>query len=336
MMTDEIKRKGQTILKEIGRGILILFITVLAFKFIMWNFWKLEQAAAVTKGIHKAPSAVNVTASTGNTTLFQKGFAYNRKGNYYIINHFDIAPHIENIANGFVKLAVNDQEISSLLLSQFKHFNAFCFNGYCFAFTTEHSGIEDLLRLREWMPFMAGCLFKLAVIDEEAKQVIYRLFEDSERELKYGRARISSLLPLTFKKGKLYEMVFDYKVTGDAKPVILAAPAPFHRESILFYHELDTSMPGSYRKVSILFCPREDWVSPVLYVMGRKKSKKQPGRRFDGVVWVKNISIYQYQKEFPWLNHLNGSRVAYLDFLNKIKDEFIGKEFIISTSKSSL
>lgn len=318
-------------MKEIGRGILILLITVLAFKFIMWNSWKLEQAAAVTKGILSAPPAVNVTASTGNTTLFQKGFAYNRGGNYYIINHFDITGHIENIANGSVKLAVNDQEIPSLLLSRFKHFNAFCFNGYCFAFTTEHSGIQDLLRLREWMPLMAGCLFKLAVIDEEAKQIIYRLFEDSEKELTYGRARISSLLPLTFKKGKLYEMVFDYKVSGDTKPVILAAPEPFHWESILFRHELDTSMPESYRKVSILFCPREDWVSPVLHVVGRRKSKKQPGRRFNGVVSIKNISVYQYQKEFPWLNHLNGFQVAYLDFLNKIKDEFIGKEFIIST-----
>jgi hypothetical protein len=125
-------------------------------------------------------------------------------------------------------------------------------------------------------------------------------------------------------------MVFDYKVTGDARPVILAAPGPFHRESILFSHELDTSMPGSYRKVSLLFSPRQDRVSPMLHVMGREKSKKQPGRPFTGIVWIKNISVYQYEKEFPWSNHLNGSRVAYLDFLNKIKDEFIGNEFIIN------
>lgn len=327
---DEKKQLLLKLMKQAGKGVIVLIVTVMAFKFMAWNSFKLEQAADIAGEIGKEPSAVNLVVSGKDSLLFQKSFAYNERGNYYIINHFDITDHIrdaEDMTGGNFKMTVNSREITSFLLFRFNRFNVLFTGGYYFTFTTADSGIEDLVRLDRSFPDIGNSLFKLAVArkgakgdkEEDKKEVIYQCFQGAEKELKYSSARVSIPLSAPFQKGKLYEIIFDYKISGGGKPVVMLAPASDR-------YELDTAVEGSYRKVSLLFSPQVDTASLKLYLMGRSEEKAKKGR-FDGVVSFKDISVYRYEKEYPWLNEFHGSRVAYFDLVDRIKEEFIGVRF---------
>ncbi|MGD2084747.1 MAG: hypothetical protein PVH61_01065 [Candidatus Aminicenantes bacterium] len=159
--------KKQAVLKTIANGLIILVVTVLTYKFIMWNFWKVEQAVTQAKKILAAPPAINLTLSKNNQVLFQKSFAYNSQGNYYIINHFDISPYIgENLA---FTMSVNRQHTNSLWLYRFEHFNIIGFQHYHFVFTTPHCGIEEFIKLKDSMPVIIDSLSKLAGNDNKAQ-----------------------------------------------------------------------------------------------------------------------------------------------------------------------
>ncbi|MDQ1353350.1 MAG: hypothetical protein QG657_3656 [Acidobacteriota bacterium] len=315
------------LMKEVGKGFIILIAVVLAFKFMNWNSFKLDQTVAIAGEISKEPSAVNLVVSGKSSPLFQKSFAYNEKGNYYIINRFDIDGQISDMKDmnaGNIHITLNGQDITSFLVFRFKRFNILYTGGYYFAFTTADSGIEDLVELDRSFLDIENSLFKLAVArkgaegkQEDEKEIIYQCFQGVEKELTYGSAKISIPLPGVFNKGKLYEIIFHYKVTGGAKAVVMLSPASNP-------HELDTVVEGSYRKVSILFSPREVTASPVLYLLGRNKVKKGP---FDGAVSFKDISIYRYGQEYPWLKEFHGSHVAYFDSVDRLKEEFVGVKY---------
>ena len=152
--------KKQVLLKMIGNGLIILIVTVLTYKFIAWNSWKVEQAVTQAKKILAAPPAVNLTLSKKNTPLFQKGFAHNSQGNYYIINHFDITPYIgENLD---LSLSVNKQKNDSLLLYRFKHFNIIVSMGFRFVFTTSQCSMEEFINLVDSMPLIINSLSEVA------------------------------------------------------------------------------------------------------------------------------------------------------------------------------
>ena len=159
--------KKQALLKTIGSGVIILFVTVLTYKFIMWNFWKVEQALIQAKKILAAPPAINLTLSKDNTVLFQKSFAHNSQGNYYIINHFDITPYIHQIPGdkspGFpLRVSINDQNKKNQIidLHRFKTFNMVTVNGYHLVFTVSNCKIEDFLKIRQCLLFIIRVLFR--------------------------------------------------------------------------------------------------------------------------------------------------------------------------------
>lgn len=328
-ISSEQKQFLVKLLKEVGKGVIVLIVTVMAFKFMAWNSFKLEQAVAIAGEIGQEPSAVNLVISGKNNALFRKSFAYNERGNYYIIHNFDIADHIRDTVdmtagNSNIKITVNGRDITSFLLFRFNRFNVLFTGGYYFAFATANSGIEGLVQLDRLFPDIKNSLLKLDVSGkgeqvEDKKEVIYQCLQDVEKELKYGSARISVPLPEPFKKGKLYEIIFDYKVTGRAKSVVMLVPASNR-------HELDTAVEGSYRKASLLFSPQMEMSAPVLYLMGRSEAKAKKGR-FDGAVSFKDISVYRYEKEYPWLKEFHGSWITYFDLIDRIKEEFIGVKF---------
>jgi hypothetical protein len=317
-------------MKEAGKGMVILIAAILAFKFISWNFFKLEQAAAIAGELGKEPSAVNVNLEVSGKigSLFRQGFTYNKKGNYYITNRFDITGQISDtgdLCTGNSHILVNGRDISTFLVFRFKQFNVLYTGGYYFVFNTADSGIEDLVRLDRTFPDIENSLFKLAIAqkgakgegDEDKKELIYQCFQGIEKELTYGSAKVSIPLPGVFNKGKLYEIVFDYKVTGKAKAVVMLSPAPNR-------YELDAAVEGKYRKVSLLFSPQEDVTASILDLLGRSQGKKGP---FDGTVSFKDISLYRYEQDYPWLKELHGSHVAYFDSVDRLKEEFVGVKY---------
>ena len=159
--------KKQLLLKTVGSGLIILIVIVFTYKFIRWNYWKVGQAVTQAKKILAAPPAINITLSKDNTVLFQKSFANNSQGNYYIINQFDITPYIgENLD---LTLSINRQNNDSLLLYRFKNFNIIVSRDCHFVFTTPRCGIEEFIKVKDSMPLIINSLSKLAANDNKAQ-----------------------------------------------------------------------------------------------------------------------------------------------------------------------
>jgi hypothetical protein len=156
----------KTLLKTAGNGFIILVVGLLTYKFIMWNYWKVERAAALAKGILNAPPAINLTLSKENIPLFQTGFAYNPAG-YYLINQFDLSPYIVENSKLTLQVGIDDQKVESPVLYTFKTFNMIkCRENY-FVFTTRDCGIEDFVKLRDSIP---SILHALAVKEQNGNR----------------------------------------------------------------------------------------------------------------------------------------------------------------------
>lgn len=141
-------------------------VCVLTFKFFMWNYWKVEQAWSQAKDILKAPPAVNLELREENILLFQKSFAYNPRGNFYLINHFDIAPYIGDKLE--LTMTVNKVNPGSLLLYRFKRFNIIVIKDYYFVFFIQSIEIEEFVKLRDSMLLVFKSLPGLANKGENA------------------------------------------------------------------------------------------------------------------------------------------------------------------------
>lgn len=159
--------KKQPLLKNLGTGLIILIVIVFAYRFITWNYWKVEQAVTQAKKILAAPPAINITLSKDNTIVFQKSFAYHAQGNYYIINQFDIGPYIGK--NLDLTLSIDREKSDSLLLYRFKHFNIIVSRGYHFVFTTARCGIEEFIKMKDSMPLIINSLSELAANNKQAQ-----------------------------------------------------------------------------------------------------------------------------------------------------------------------
>ncbi len=150
--------KNRTLIKQVGAGLVILTVTFLTYKFIRWNYWKVERAAALAKGIQNAPHAVNLTLSKENHSLFEKSFAYNPEGNYYIINQFDVGPYITPGSTADLDFRVNNRENRRPPVRRFDFFNMITIGDYHFVFTTSDCPMEKFLELKETMPNLIGTI----------------------------------------------------------------------------------------------------------------------------------------------------------------------------------
>lgn len=319
---ETMKKPGM--IKKIGIGILFCLITILAFKFFIWNFWQLEWAAAFTKGVIEAPPAVNLTVTSHQNPCFKKSFAYNPAGNYYIINHFDIGPYIHKGSE--LKLSIDNRHAQSPLLYRFKTFNIAAVQSHFFVFTTRDCGIEEFVELKDSIFSIVNSLALLAV-DKGEKEILYRLFHFSPAELKYGGGRVSVPLPVPLLKGRTYEIVFDYRlkdVTPNVIPIIRVSGTANREEVMPVYHVLEPPAPGfegTYREARIVFFPRTDVLSPVLHLMIRDRGKRGA---FETRAYFKNITVYKYTPGFQWVSHLPHSNITYSDVLDGVKEKFPG------------
>ncbi len=311
-------RKLTPITKEIGKGIIILFILIAAFKFISWNFFKLEQVADTTKEFLSASPAVNLTVQKGKTTLFRRGFPFDRKGICYIVNRFDITPHVTGEP---IRLTVNDRPLAPLRVFRFTRFNILSSPDYCFVFTTPRCEIEDLVRLRDIAPFIPGALSKLAVDsrmeETEKNPALHRPHwpENTGKILKYHSGRFSMALPPGLKKEETCEVVFQYQITGRVWPVVLLT-AGSHSKREIIYHRLLDITPGHPGKVSFLVPAPTGTAPAVFHIAARYPWTRPP---YTGTVHIKNLALYRYtpdQKPFR-------TSLAYLDIAAELKNEFI-------------
>lgn len=315
-------------MRKIGIGILVLVISVLAFKFISWNFWKIQDAADTAQRIFRVPPAVNIVLSKGDITLFQDSFAYNRKKNYYIINRFDITPYIHDES---FRMTIDERLLSAFLLFRFSRFNVIYHEDFCFVFFKDDCPIKKFTGWKDSMLLVVGSLFKLALHAENnreggKREIIYRYLKEPGIELQYGSGRLSRSIPVTFEKGRWYEAVIDYRVSSGAKPVVLLTADPFSFSLPVIRGVLDNSLPDTARRAFVVFSPGADLVSPLVHLLlrGRRGPRDSKSHKETGIFFEK-IIVYRYGEAPPGMSDLGGSSVAvtYADFFNKIRREFI-------------
>ncbi len=154
----------KNILKKAGPVALVLLSTLLAYKFYMWNQWKVERAVVMVKKIVEAPAAVNMTLWKGETLLYRKSFAYNTEGNYYLINRFDIGPYIDKTGERSIDLELERGKGKYVGLYRFEKYNIVVqdINGerFFFVFTNGKCRVEDFSHLRLGMAGIVKALKK--------------------------------------------------------------------------------------------------------------------------------------------------------------------------------
>jgi hypothetical protein len=141
----------KALLKTAGNFLLILVIGLLTYKFIMWNYWKVERASALAKGIIAAPPAVNITLAKEKAPLYQSGFAHN-PASYYLVNQFDISPYIDRNSNLSLEVSINGQKVESPHLYPFKTYNVIRCREIYLVFTTRACSIEEFVKLKDSLP----------------------------------------------------------------------------------------------------------------------------------------------------------------------------------------
>lgn len=139
-----------------GPLILVVLATLLAYKFFMWNQWKVHRAVAQTRKIVKAPAAVNLTVSKDGTLLHRQSFEFNEEGNYYIVNRFDIGSYIGEGDRLGVDIDPGRSPSEFSGLHRFDKYNIVVFSSSgekCyFVFTTGKFDVEDYIGLRTGIP----------------------------------------------------------------------------------------------------------------------------------------------------------------------------------------
>ena len=317
-------------MRKIGIGILVLVTSVLAFKFLSWNFWKLQDTTDTAERIFKAPPAVNLTLSKGGAELFQWSFPHHPH-HYYIINRFDISPYLRDHS---LRVVIGNQPLSAYLIFRFTHFNVLCAGDSYFVFFKNDCPIEEFIRWKDSMSLVIGSLFKLALNSVEANEkgnieIIYRFLLRPGIELSYGSGRLSRSIPVVFTKGLWYEAVIDYRVIGRAKPLFQIEAEPFSPDSPVFRGILERSpVDDRPRRAFVIFKPGTDLHSLMFHLFLRGARGSRDSRHIkdkDSRIFFERIIFYRYLEAPPGLSELtaSGITVTYRDFLNKIRKEFI-------------
>jgi len=310
--------------KKIVLRIIFGLITLLFVLFISANLKKLKYFVSFRASLANIPPAVNVKIVKDGSPLYEKSFPHN-KDNIYIVNRFDLTRPLEK--DGMV-ITLNRERFPSFLVYQFKNYTIVRLKKSYVIFTANNCDIKEFLQMRNSKKTIITSLSKL-VLDmghSGEKETIHRLFDSSEETIDHKKGESIVSLPVIFKENHIYEFVFDYKVKGSVKPMFRLNGGTAGKPPVL-YNVLEPAKNGQYRRASIVFWRSSDLISPTLHLSARFKTKHK------GTVSFNNISIYEYEyksKSKSKKEHFmepSGSQVTYLDFVQDIRNDFIGIKY---------
>ncbi len=306
--------------KKIVIRIIFGLITLLFVLFISANLKKLKYFVSFRASLANIPPAVNVKIVEDGSPLYEKSFPYN-KDNIYIVNRFDLSRPLEK--NGMV-ITLNRERFSAFLVYQFKNYNIVRLKKSYVVFTVNNCDIKEFLQMRNSKKSIITSLSKLILdMDKTAeKELICRLFDSSEETIDSKEGESIFSLPVKFKENHIYEFVFNYKVKGSVKPVFLLNGGTAGKPPV-FYNVLESPKNGQDRRASIVFWGSSNLISPTLHLSARFKTKHK------GTVSFYNISIYEYKSKSQKEHFMepSGSQVTYLDFVQGIRNDFIGIKY---------
>lgn len=297
----------------------LVSITLLLFCYFLYlNFPKLRCAMDFNKRIKQIPSAVNVRIVKGGMPLFRKSFAWNR-GSVYIAPHCNITNHLQENEDDVV-FFVNGQRFTTFTLFRFKNFSAVPLKKTVFVFTGSGYGIKKIVELEKH----SQSFFKLLTVKTiggEAEK-LYGAYGNAALEIKNSSGKNSPgngslTIPVTFKQNKVYELSFDYMITGDTIPRLALTRRSREEEVSCFRYLLYRPPESGFRRASILFSPARD-IDPAKLILSRSKRK--------GIVCYKNISVFKYPDTDTGPAFLTKSKIVYDDFYRKLLKEYIGKK----------
>jgi hypothetical protein len=178
LIQKEMNRR--VLLKQIGNGLLLLVIIILTYKFLAWNYWKLDMSVATARDIVRAPAAVNLTLSSETGALFKTGFAPNPEGHFYIVNQWDLAPYIKMKTAGAagarkpvpaikkglrVFIDGNEIENGDLKVYLFRRYRILSADKdgrtVYFVFISENCGIDHFVKIKDRLPGIIDTIEKL-------------------------------------------------------------------------------------------------------------------------------------------------------------------------------
>lgn len=306
--------------------VLVLLTMVLFSYFLVVNFPKLEHTFDFHNRLKRVPAAVNLRILKGNKLLFKKSFARNRHG-VYITNCFDISktnlsPN-SSIDGESLSFYVNGRPVSIFTIFGFRHFNAACINNFVFVFTTSTYGVKEIAELEKH----SNSLLKLLTIKNIGNEAVqlYSAHETADIKIKYPTGnklpqKVPVAIPVTFEKDRIYELAFEYMVTGSALPLIYMNSKAKEKNVKYYSYALYRSPAGRFRKASILFSPGRDTNSLNLILSSKRKQ---------GTVIYRKISTCEYANTNPIPAYFKNTGVVYHDFYAKLEQEFIEKKSII-------
>jgi hypothetical protein len=310
--------------RKIVIRIILGLITILFVLFISANLKKLKYFVSFRASLADIPPAVNLKIVKDEHPQFEKSFPYN-KDNIYIMNRFDITRPLEK--DGMV-ITLNRERFQAFRVYQFKNYNIVRLKKSYVIFTVYNCGIKEFLQMRNSRGSIITSLSKLVLDMGKAaeKERICRLFDSSEETIDHKKGESIVSLPVKFRKNHIYEFVFDYKVKGSVKPVFLLDEGIAGKPPV-FYNVLEPTQNGQDRRASIVFWRSSDLLSPTLHLSARFKTKHK------GTVSFNNISIYEYKYKYKSKSQSKhftepcGSQVTYLDFVQNIRNNFIGIKY---------
>jgi hypothetical protein len=161
-MKDTTSSKGTvSLLKKFAIPLLLAIVALLTYKFIMWNLWKVDQSVKMVGKIQRARGAVNLKLMNENKVLLKKSFAFNPRGNYYIVYPFEVTPYIVGKNKEYrliLTLSVNGKGEKGLPVQRFSYGNIIKWNGYYFVFPIRGASIEEFLHMQEHVGQMIAAI----------------------------------------------------------------------------------------------------------------------------------------------------------------------------------
>lgn len=306
--------------KKIVIRIIFGLITLLFVLFISANLKKLKYFVSFRASLANIPPAVNLKIVKDGRPLFMKSFPYNRD-NIYIVNRFDLTRPLDK--DGMV-ITLNGERFPAFRVYQFKNYNIVRLKKSYVVFTIDHCDIKEFLQMRNSKKSIITSLSKLVLDMDKAaeKELICRLFDSSEETIDNKKDESIVSLPVIFKENHIYEFVFGYKVKGTVRPVFRLNGGITGKPPVI-YKALEPTQNGQDRRASIVFWRSSDLISPTLNLSARFKTK------YKGTVSFNNISIYEYESKSQnkHFMELCGSQVTYLDFVQNIRNDFIGIKY---------
>jgi len=307
----EIGKLNKDLAKKIAAPIVLGLLFLLAFKFFMWNSWKVERASALAQAVMDAPPAVNLTIKkTDGQTVQRRSFSFNPDGNYYEVTSFTHLPTDLNLpAELPFRFWVGGRLCKSVTLYRFRQAHLLETGSGVFVFPIKmEENIDSYARFRRSLRLVTESLAALALYhdnnEDVGKKVHYRVPQfKGNRNLTIDNNLLNASLLVNFQKDRVYELSVPFTGVGfELETIEISISGSLNLDDdTLFKHQM--RLPAQDGNLIVLFSPAWESRSPQLFLKLKRKGLRRgrtTTRITDAVTGIRDVVIYQYPESKQW------------------------------------